>query len=228
MMLLAASLVGIGSATNHQPEVAIAQPQPQQPQQSPVQPQQPQQPPVQPLQPQQSPQQLQSPNTAAPPSLGKRLTAADQALLDRLWPGILRNFFSKVDGESLAQKIDAETLINKIGAKRLAEIVLPHIQVSVGASPVYTQKTTVNKDAFAPDTYHTVSVATCPPGTRVFGGGGHVLDRSLNNPRNDAEDNQIVESGVSDRGGWKITAKMSSSGDVYGYALCGKATLSIK
>jgi hypothetical protein len=206
MMLLAASLIGI-SATNHQPEVAIAQPQPQQPQQ-----------------PQQSPQQLQSPNTAAPPTLGKRLTQADQALLDRLFPHIIR----KLDGETLALKIDTETLINKIGGKRLAELVLPHIQVSVGASPAYTQRTTVNKDAFAPDTYHTVSVATCPPGTRVFGGGGHVLDRSLNNPKNDAEDNQLVESGVSDRGGWKITAKMSSSGDVYGYALCGKATLSIK
>ena len=42
MMLLAASLIGIGSAAHHQPEVAIAQTQPQQP-----------------LQPQQSPQQGQ-------------------------------------------------------------------------------------------------------------------------------------------------------------------------
>jgi hypothetical protein len=208
MMLLAASLIGIGSAIHHQPETSIGQPQ---------------QSPAQPLQPQQPQQQAQSPSTA-PHTLGKRLTQADQALLDRLFPHII----GKLDGETLAQKIDAETLINKIGGKRLAEIVLPHIQVSVGAAPAYTQKTTVNKDALAPDTYHTVSVATCPPGTRVFGGGGHVLDRSLNNPRNNAEDNQIVESGVSDRGGWKITAKMSSSGDVYGYALCGKATLSIR
>jgi hypothetical protein len=53
MTLLAASLTGIGGAAYHQPEVAIAQPQPQQ----------------QPLQPPHSPQQgqLQSPNTAAPP-----------------------------------------------------------------------------------------------------------------------------------------------------------------
>jgi hypothetical protein len=29
MMLLAASLIGIGSAANHQPEVAVTQPQPQ-------------------------------------------------------------------------------------------------------------------------------------------------------------------------------------------------------
>ena len=68
--------------------------------------------------------------------------------------------------------------------------------------------------------------AMCPPGTRVFGGGGHALDRSFNNPNNDDEDNQIVESGVGDSVGWKLTAKMSSSGEVYGYALCGKATLS--
>jgi hypothetical protein len=51
VMLLVASLIGIGSAANYQPEVTIAQPQPQTPQQ--------QQP------------QLQSP---APPTLGKRLT----------------------------------------------------------------------------------------------------------------------------------------------------------
>jgi hypothetical protein len=206
LLIVAASLVGISSSIYKPVNVET---QAQSPLQSPQSPQQ---------------GQLQSPNTAVPPTLGKRLTQEDQALLDKLFPHIIR----KIDGKTLAQKIDSETLINKIGGRRLAEIVLPYIQVSVGASPAYTQKTTVNKDALAPDTYHTVSVATCPPGTRVFGGGGHVLDRSLNNPKNNAEDNQIVESGVSDRGGWKITAKMSSSGEVYGYALCGKATLSLK
>jgi hypothetical protein len=108
MMLLASSLIGISSAAHHQPEVAIAQPQPQQP-----------------LQPQQSPQQgqLQSPNTASP-TLGKRLTSPqgmqqqqqsnvgtlvqiqqDKALVDRLFPYIIQ----KIDGKTLAQKIDAAT-----------------------------------------------------------------------------------------------------------------------
>jgi hypothetical protein len=206
LLIVTASLVGISSSI-YKPENVETQPQ---------------QSPAQPLQPPQSPQQgqLQSPNAAAPPTLGKRLTQEDQALLDKLFPHIIR----KLDGKILAQKIDTETLINKIGGRRLAEIVLPYIQVSVGAAPAYTQKTTVNKDAFAPDSYHTVS-AMCPPGTRVFGG-GHVLDGSLNNPKNDAEDNQLVESGIGDREGWKITAKMSSSGEVYGYALCGKLSLS--
>lgn len=67
----------------------------------------------------------------------------------------------------------------------------------------------------------------CPAGTTVFGGGGHVRDTHFNDPRNNAADNQIVESGVGNRGGWTITAKMDSSGSVYGYALCGKAGLEL-
>ena len=125
LMLLAASLIGIGSAAHHQPEVAIAQPQQQQP-------------------PQQSPQQgqIQSPNTAASPSLGKRLTSPqgmqqqqqsnvgtlvqiqqDKALVDRLFPYIIQ----KIDGKTLAQKIDAATLVQKIDAKTLAAKVLPYL-----------------------------------------------------------------------------------------------------
>src|SRR5919107_5353541 len=128
MMLLAASLIGIGSAAHHQPEVAIAQPQPLQPQQSPQQ------------------GQLQSPNTAASPTLGKRLTSPqgmqqqqksdvvtaiqireDRALVDRLFPYIIQ----KIDGKTLAQKIDAATLLQKIDAKTLAGKVLPFLDIKV-------------------------------------------------------------------------------------------------
>jgi hypothetical protein len=67
----------------------------------------------------------------------------------------------------------------------------------------------------------------CPTGTSVFGGGSHVLDTSNNDVSRSAPDNQIVEAGVGYRGGWAITAKMDSSGSVYGYALCGRATLEL-
>jgi hypothetical protein len=116
MMLLAASLIGIGSAAYHQPEVAIAQPQPQ------------------------------SPNTAAPPTLGKRLTSPqgmqqqqqsnvgtliqiqqDKALVERIFPYIIQ----KIDGKTLAQKIDAATLLQKIDAKTLAAKVLPFLDIKV-------------------------------------------------------------------------------------------------
>jgi TolA-binding protein len=125
MMLLASSLIGISSATNHQPEVAIAQPQP---------PQSPQQ------------GQLQSPNTASP-TFGsekeleqKRQTQRqlqqqqsnvgtlvqiqqDKALVDRLFPYIIQ----KIDGKTLAQKIDVATLLQKIDAKILAAKVIPYL-----------------------------------------------------------------------------------------------------
>src|SRR5919198_633319 len=80
--------------------------------------------PAQPL-----PAQKQAQNNILTQQMGQVIE--DKALVDRLFPYII-------------QKIDAETLINKIGGKRLAEIVLPYIAVSVGASPVYTQKITVN------------------------------------------------------------------------------------
>jgi hypothetical protein len=124
MMLLAASLIGISSVIHHQPEVAIAQPQPQQPQQG----------------------QLQSPSTAASPTLGKRLTSPqgmqqqqqsnvgtlvqiqqDKALVDRLFPYIIQ----KIDGKILAQKIDAATLLQKIDAKTLTAKVLPFLDIKV-------------------------------------------------------------------------------------------------
>jgi hypothetical protein len=100
MMLLAASLIGISSATYIQPEVATGQPQQQ---------------------------QVQSPNTA-PLTLGKRLTGPqgqqqqqsnvgtlvqiqqDKALVDRLFPYIIQ----KIDGKTLAQKMDAGLLAQKM------------------------------------------------------------------------------------------------------------------
>jgi hypothetical protein len=100
MMLLAASLVGISSATYIQPEVATGQPQQQ---------------------------QVQSPSSA-PPTLGKRLTGPqgqqqqqsnvgtvvqiqqDKTLVDRLFPYIIQ----KIDGKTLAQKIDGGLLAQKV------------------------------------------------------------------------------------------------------------------
>ena len=114
LLIVAASLIGIGSAAYHQPEVAVTQPQTPQP-------------------PQQLPQQgqIQSPNTA-PPTLGKRTSpqgqqsdvgtlvqrVQDKALVDRLFPYII-------------QKIDGQTLLQKIDAKTLAAKVLPYIKISV-------------------------------------------------------------------------------------------------
>src|SRR5919109_5370698 len=103
LIIVIASLVGIGSSIYKPTNVET----------------QPQQSPTQPLQPQQSPQQgqIQSPNTAAPPTLGKRLTGPqgqqqqqsnvgtlvqiqqDKALVDRLFPYIIQ----KIDGGQLAQ-----------------------------------------------------------------------------------------------------------------------------
>ena len=141
MMLLAASLIGTSSAAHHQPEVAIAQPQPLQ----------------QPLQPQQSPQQgqLQSPNTAASPTLGKRFISPqgmqqqqqsniptvvqiqqDKELVNRLFPYIIQ----KIDGKTLAQKIDAATLVQKIDAKTLAAKVLPYLDIKVNVVEKEGQK----------------------------------------------------------------------------------------
>ena len=144
MMLLAASLIGISGATNHQPEVAIAQPQPQQPQQPPQQ------------------GQIQSPNTA-PPTLGKRLTSPqgmqqqqksdvptaiqiqeDKALVDRLLPYIMQ----KIDGKILAQKLDTVTLLRKLDngfiKRLLAEWVHPYMDLKVSVVQKEGQKNNVH------------------------------------------------------------------------------------
>jgi hypothetical protein len=100
MMLLAASLIGISSATYIQPEVATGQPQQQ--------------------------QQVQSPSNA-PNIIGKRSTSPqglhqqsnvgtliqiqqDRELVDRLFPHIIQ----KIDGKTLAQKIDGGLLAQKV------------------------------------------------------------------------------------------------------------------
>jgi hypothetical protein len=99
MMLLAASLIGISSATYIQPEVATGQPQQQ--------------------------QQVQSPSNA-PNIIGKRPLPGspggasnvgtlvqiqqDKALVDRLFPHIIQ----KIDGKTLAQKIDGGLLAQKV------------------------------------------------------------------------------------------------------------------
>jgi hypothetical protein len=141
MMLLAASLIGISSAAQHQLEVATAQPQPQSPQQG----------------------QIQSPNTA-PPTLGKRLTGPqgqqqqqsnvgtlvqiqqDKALVDRLFPYIIQ----KIDGKTLAQKIDGGLLAQKI---------FPYLDLISSVTIRYGPYQEV------------VSSARCFPGEKLVGGG---------------------------------------------------------
>jgi len=237
LLLVAASLVGISSIY----KLANVETQPQQPQQ-PLQPQQPQQP-QQPLQPQQSPQQgqLQSPNTASP-TLGKRPAGPqglqqqqqsnvgtlvqiqqDKELVNRLFPYIIQ----KIDGKTLAQKIDGATLVQKIDAKTLAAKLLPHIQVKVSGALSTSELIKVSKGALDSDTYHHV-YAKCAPGELLWGGGGHVRDRYLNDWRRSPEDNWLVESGIAETGNqWKITAKMSSAGDIYAEAICRKISLGL-
>lgn len=166
---------------------------------------------------------IQSPNQGLPvkqepglPAKITQLSEEDMLLADRIFPYLIQ----KMDAKTL------QTLIEKVDGKVLAAKVLPYISVRVGASPAYTPNIEVKKDVAAPDSYHKTSVM-CPPGTSVFGGGGHVRDTRFNDPRYDAADNQIVESGVGNRGGWMITAKMDSPGSVYGYALCGRAALEL-
>jgi hypothetical protein len=141
MMLLAASLIGIGSAANYQPEVAVAQPQ------SPEQ------------------DQLQSPNTAAPPTIGKRLTSPqgmqqqqqsnvgklvqiqqDKELVNRLFPYIIQ----KIDGKTLAQKIDGGLLAQKI---------FPYLDLISSVTIRYGPYQEV------------VSSGRCLPGEQLVGGG---------------------------------------------------------
>jgi hypothetical protein len=210
VMLLAASLIGIGSAAYHQlPEVTTAQPQPQQQQQP----------------------QSQSPSNA-PPTLGKRLTGPqgqqqqqsntgtlvqiqqDRELVNRLFPYIIQ----KIDGQTLLQKIDAKTLAAKL---------LPHIQVKVTGSLSTSDLIEVKKGATDSDTYHHV-YAKCGPGELLWGGGGHVRDGYLNDWRRSPEDNWLVESGIAETGNqWKITGKMSSGGDIYAEAICRKISLAL-
>ena len=225
MMLLAASLVVISTA-QIQLKVVVGQgPSPVQPLQKDSQilaqqPQQQQQPPATTtttLPTAQSPNQSQM--VRQQPGLPAKITQLseeDMLLADRIFPYLIE----KMDAKTL------QTLIEKIDGKLLAAKILPHIRIKVGASPAYTPNIEVKKDVAAPDSYHKTS-AMCPPGTSVFGGGGHVRDTSNNDVSRSAPDNQIVESGVGYRGGWTITAKMDSSGSVYGYALCGRATLEL-
>jgi hypothetical protein len=204
LLLGTASLVGISSI--YQPANVETQPQPQQ--------QQPQ-------------QQLQS-----APTLGKRLTGPqgqqqqqsntgtlvqiqqDKALVDRLFPYIIQ----KIDGQTLLQKIDAKTLAAKI---------LPHIQVKISGALSTSEFIKVSKGATDSDTYHHV-YAKCQPGELLWGGGGHVRDRYLNDWRRGPEDNWLVETGIAETGNqWKITAKMSSAGDIYAEAICRKISLGL-
>jgi hypothetical protein len=172
-------------------------------------------------------QQLQS-----PPTLGKRLTGPqgqqqqqsntgtlvqiqqDKALVDRLFPYIIQ----KIDGQTLLQKIDAKTLAGKL---------LPHIRVTLDGAISTSDRIEVRKGATDSDTYHHV-YAKCAPGTILWGGGGHVRDSYLNDWRRSPEDNWLVETGIAETGNqWKITAKMSSSGDIYAKAICRKISVAL-
>ena len=230
MMLLAASLIGIGSAIHHQLDVTIAQPQPQQP----LQPQQ---------SPQQQQQQLQSPNTA-PHTLGKRPAAPqglqqqqstiptivqiqeDKALVDRIFPYIIQ----KIDGKTLAQKIDTETLINKIGGKRLAQIVLENTQLKFGTSVRESAVVDVKKSGPAPPASFHQAVAACPPESKITGGGVVIMTRGQPGQGLFAgpADNQIVESRYGNLGNqWLGVVRMESAGSFYTQAVCAWPSLRV-
>jgi hypothetical protein len=219
MMLLAASLIGISSATYHQPEVASGQPQ------APQQQQQPQ-------------PQAQSPNTA-PNIIGKRLTSPqeaqkqssietllqiqqDRALVDRLFPYIIQ----KIDGKTLAQKIDVNMLIQKIGPKRLAEIMLQHTELTFGTSPREGGIVTVKKSGLAQPSVHQ-AIATCPPGSKITGGGVVIMARG-ESAIGGAADNQIIESRYGLLGNqWLGVVRMESGGSFYTQAVCAWPSLKI-
>ncbi len=105
-MLLAASLVGINSAADHQPVATIAQPQPQQPQtQKPILP---------------NTQILGQAKPSVPGAdIVTREVQEQRAMADRLFPFILQ----KLDGKTLAQKIDATTLVQKMNGAQLAALL---------------------------------------------------------------------------------------------------------
>jgi hypothetical protein len=219
MMLLAASLIGIGSATHHQPEVAIAQPQPQQP-----------------LQPQQSPQQgqLQSPNTAASPTLGKRLTSPqgmqqqqqsnvgtlvqiqqDKELVNRLFPYIIQ----KIDGKTLAQKIDVATLLQKIDAKTLAVKVLPYLDIKVSAveKAGQTAKRGTNTGLAVLDKSGKGSqmYASCTPDETLVSG-GFITQQA-----------EVYASKLFQPNQWYVSARLQPGESAASYATCLHAELSL-
>jgi hypothetical protein len=217
MMLLAASLIAI-SSLHSQLEIVFGQgssaAQPlQRDSQILAQPQQQQQPPTT-----QSPNQGQM--VRQEPGLPAKITQlsqADMLLADRIFPYLIQ----KMDAKTL------QTLIEKVDGKQLASKVLPHIRLRISGAPSYSEPLQVDKNALSPDTYHHVS-ARCGPGEVMFGGGGHVRDKSMNDWRRSTEDNSLLESGIGNFGNqWKVTAKMSSAGDVYAEAICYKIALEV-
>ena len=167
MMLLAASLIGISSATyHHQPEVASAQPQT----------------------PQQQQPQVQSPNTA-PNIIGKRPLPGsggasnvgtliqiqqDKALVDRLFPYIIQ----KIDGQTLLQKIDARTLAAK---------VLPYLDIENSVTPSSRGLTTTVGEGQRPFPL----TSHCAEGS-VLTGGGFSGPGSMINSYVDSEGKAVV------------------------------------
>jgi hypothetical protein len=209
MMLLAASLIGIGSAAHHQSETAIAQPQSQQ-------------------------GQIQSPNTAGSPTLGNRFTSPqgmqqqqksdvptaiqireDRALVDRLFPYIIQ----KIDGKTLAQKIDAATLLQKIDGKMLTEKVFPYLDLNVATIERPGQGS--NVDITGLKTRTTIVKASCAPGESLVGGAMalHNVDELLSFRR--SEQPQEPNS-------WAIITSFTSDGSIRSFVECLKVELTLK
>jgi hypothetical protein len=208
VLLVAASLVGISSAVYHQPEVASAQPQPQQPQQSPQQ------------------GQLQSPSTAASPTLGKRLTSPqgmqqqqqsnvgtlvqiqqDKELVNRLFPYII-------------QKIDGKTLLQKIDGNLLAQKVFPYLDLNVVLTQRPGQIGSIKVGMFASGG-GAWGKASCAPGeTAVSAGFTHEAKGDLSvfsMRRQDPNSNA-----------WDITTSFDDTGKVLTYAECLKVELALR
>jgi hypothetical protein len=227
MMLLAASLIGIGSAVHHQPEVSKAQPQPQQPQQSPQQ------------------GQIQSPSTA-PPTLGKRLTSPqgmqqqqqsnvgtlvqiqqDKELVNRLFPYIIQ----KIDGKTLAQKIDATTLLQKIDARALAAKLLPHLDVKVNA--IERPGPRHNIDITGVAERRTIAKASCAPEEGLVAGGFYVTGNDNGGPLRSHKDSYFSPETKTfvvspDTKTWAAEIVFDSDGSITTHAECLKVELALK
>jgi hypothetical protein len=216
MMLLAASLIGIGSAAYHQPEVAIAQPQPP-----------------------------QSPNTAAPPTLGKRLTGPqgqqqqqsntatlvqiqqDKELVNRLFPYIIQ----KIDGKTLAQKIDATTLLQKIDARALAAKVLPHLDVKVNAMERPGPRHNIDITGLAER--RTIAKASCAPEEALVGGGFYVTGYDSAAPIRSHKDSFFSPETKTfvvspDTKTWAAEIVFDNDGSITTHAECLKVELALK
>jgi hypothetical protein len=166
MLLLAtASLIGISSSI-YQPVNVETQPQvvptTQIQRQPPIVTQQ-----QQPVQPQGNPQSVTSKIITQQRAETLAQATADNQLLDRLFPQIIK----RIDGKTLAQKVDAATLLQKIDARTLAAKVLPYLDNKVTLTPRVGEASRLTGTGPLPPSKSTSLDANCLPGEIAVSGG---------------------------------------------------------